>query len=88
MHSCVDTDDAGRLFVIGLGGSFNPVHEGHVAMMVRAKEVLEQLAPGSSTVCGFLAVALDSHVARKGVAMKGGKFFSVFLSDSVQGSIG
>ncbi len=73
MKKCTkgSTDDGGKVFVIGLGGSFNPVHEGHVAMMLRAKEVLEELVPGSCVECGFLAVALDSHVARKGVAMKG-----------------
>jgi nicotinic acid mononucleotide adenylyltransferase len=51
-------------FCVGVGGSFNPVHAGHVEMLVIAKRILEQEYPGC-IVKGHLAVAPQGHVRGK-----------------------
>lgn len=46
-------------------GSMNPVHRGHVAMMVRAKAGLE--AAGYTVVAGVIAITKAVHIRRKEV---------------------
>lgn len=53
-----------REFICALGGSFNPIHVGHVEMMKKAKEIVEVLFEGKM-LQGFLAVAHDTHVYAK-----------------------
>lgn len=57
-------EEGRRHFVVAVGGSFNPVHCGHVAMLCCAREVLEELWPGC-VVEGLLAVAEQGHVRGK-----------------------
>ena len=45
-------------------GSMNPVHQGHIRMMVRAKERLE--AEGYTVVGGEIAITRQTHIANKG----------------------
>ena len=56
----------------GLGGSFSPVHRAHVNMMLKMKEICEELFEGDLVMAYFVA-ALDGHVQRKtkSQAMKG-----------------
>ncbi len=61
----------GATFVLSLGGSFNPIHDGHIAMMVEAKAILERLYGDGCVKCGFFAAALDDYVKTKADPMKG-----------------
>ena len=45
-------------------GSFNPVHRGHVAMMVRSKRFLEE--EGFAVVGGVMAITRAEHIRAKG----------------------
>ena len=53
-----------RRVVLITHGSMNPVHQGHVAMMVRAKELLE--ASGYEVVGGEIAITKQQHIVNKG----------------------
>lgn len=44
-------------------GSFNPIHDGHIEMMIRAKETLEE--NGYSCIGGFLAPDHDAYMRLK-----------------------
>ena len=46
-------------------GSMNPIHRGHIAMMVRAKEALEK--EGFTVVKGVMAITNENHIRGKGV---------------------
>ena len=45
-------------------GSMNPIHHGHIQMMVRAKELLE--ASGYEVVGGEIAITKQKHIVNKG----------------------
>jgi nicotinic acid mononucleotide adenylyltransferase len=49
--------------IIALGGSFNPIHKSHIAVLKRAKAHLE--SKGHCVVAAYLAVAHFSHVKSK-----------------------
>ncbi len=53
-----------RTFVLAVGGSFNPVHCSHIALLEVAKHALQTIFPDARFV-GFLAVASGSHVRGK-----------------------
>ena len=56
--------DRSRPVVIVTHGSMNPVHSGHVAMMVRAKEAVE--AQGWQVIKGVMGITRASHIRSKG----------------------
>jgi nicotinic acid mononucleotide adenylyltransferase len=59
--------------ILVLGGAFNPVHPGHVALMELARSVVEA-DHGYRVLAGHLAVSPDGYVRQKlkGQAMKAG----------------
>jgi nicotinic acid mononucleotide adenylyltransferase len=59
------TLDRSRPIVLVTHGSMNPVHSGHVDMMVRAKAALE--ATGFRVARGVLGITNASHIRAKGV---------------------
>ena len=56
--------DRSRPVVLVTHGSMNPVHSGHVAMMVRAKEAVE--AQGWEVIKGVMGITRASHIRSKG----------------------
>ena len=52
---------------LSMGGAFNPVHSQHVAIMVEAKNFLENIGEGTvyKVVGGCLGAAPDGYVIRK-----------------------
>lgn len=49
--------------IILMGGSFNPIHIGHIESMEKAKEEVEK--KGYQVVAGYLAVSTDDWVVKK-----------------------
>ena len=63
-------------------GSFNPVHVGHVQMMVRAREALE--AAGRRVVGGEMAITNQRRIEGKGSAAMGDEMRMALLRLALQ----
>ena len=72
----------GKPVLLVTHGSFNPVHAGHVQMMVRAREALE--AAGRRVVGGEMAITCQRRIESKGSAAMGDELRLALLRLALQ----